>query len=108
MKNSDKNSLSKLEIEGKVEDDCSLVENQVLTFFRALFNGYHDRNLTNTGIPFVSDNTNLPKFLDNLEKLPDTDRDELKLEMSLDVLEYVVKHSANNKSPGLDGISYDL
>ena len=27
MKNSVKNSLSKLEIEGKVEDDCSLVEN---------------------------------------------------------------------------------
>ena len=69
MKNSVKNSLSKLQIEGEVQDDATVIENEVLTFFNALFNGYHDSNLVNTGMPFRPDYTHLGKFLDPLTKL---------------------------------------
>ena len=108
MKNSVKNSLFNLKIEGEVQNDPSLIENEVVTFFNALFNGYHDSNLINTGMPFCPDFSHLSMFLDPLEKLSDIDRDELEQEMSLDELEYVLKNSSNNKSPGLDGLSYEL
>ena len=108
MKNAEKNSLSKLKIEGQVEGDNGLIENEVIRFFNALFNGYHNSNLVNTGRPFVPDFSNLDQFLDGLGTLADEDRDNMEQEITMDELEYVVKNSANNKSPGLDGLCYEL
>ena len=45
------------------------------------------------------------KFLDGLNKLPDMDRNEIEQDMTMDELEEIVKNSATNKSPGLDGLS---
>ena len=89
-----------MKIEGKVEEDLNLIENEVTTFFKALFNGYHDRNLINTGMSFVPDLSSLPAFLNNLEKLPDIDRDEPEHEMTLDELEFIVQQSKNTKVRG--------
>ena len=60
MKNASKNALSKLKVDGEVETNAELIEEEVVTFFKALFNGYHDVNLLNTGTPFAPNNTNLP------------------------------------------------
>ena len=91
MRNSAKNSLTKLKVEGIVEEDPDLIESEVLTFFNALFNGYHNTNLINTGSSFVPDYTNVGIFLESLEALSDHDRDELEHGMNIDELEYVIK-----------------
>ena len=79
MKNASKNTLSKLKVDGEVETNAELIEEEVVTFFKALFNGYHNVNLFNTGTPFVPNNTNLPEFLNGLGRLTDLDQKELEM-----------------------------
>ena len=108
MKNASKNSMSKLKIKGNEVDDKTLIEEEILSFFTALFNGHHDKDLFDTGSPFVPDFSKLDTFLTGLSRLPDADKEELEHQMTLDDLEYVVKQSANKESPGLDGLSYEF
>ena len=53
MKNSKSNSLNKLKIKGEVVSDPKAIEEEVVKFFNALFNGHHDTNLVDTGAPFI-------------------------------------------------------
>ena len=55
----DKNNLSKLKIDGVIVSDKKKIEEKVVHFFTALFNGHHDVNLVDTGVPFIPDHTHL-------------------------------------------------
>ena len=108
MKNSKKNSLNKLKIEGVVVSDAKIIEDVVTKFFHALFNGHHNTNLEDTGDPFVPDYSGLDSYLAGLGSLPDEARDELEKDITIEELRDIVKDSENNKSPGLDGLSYEF
>ena len=108
VKNAKKCNLNKLKIGGNIVRDRNMVEEEVKTFFNALFNGYHDRNLQNTGSSFSPDFTHLGDFLSGLGKLDDNQRDKLHEVVGHEELKDVVKKCEPNKSPGLDGISYEF
>ena len=77
-------------------------------FFNALFIGHHDTKLVDTGAPFVPDYSGLSSYLKGLGSLLDMDKAELETDMTLDELRENMKESANFKSPGLHGISYEF
>ena len=108
IKNSKKNSLNKLKIRGAVLSEANIIEEEVTKFFHALFNGYHDTSLVDTGASFVPDFSGLNSYLAGLGSLPDMVRDELVKDISIEELKEIVKESENNKSPGLDGLSYEF
>ena len=91
-----------------MESNQVVIEEEVTNFFHALFNGYHNENMENTGKTFQADNSDLNLFLRDLATLSDSDRDGLVNEMTMDELEEIVKECDRNKSPGLDGISYEF
>merc|ERR1712240_421701 len=64
--------------------------------------------MVNTGKTFQADNSDLDFFLNDLATLPDSVRDGLVNEMSMGELEEIVKDCDRNKSPGLDGLSYEF
>ena len=103
-----KNNIDKLKIDGVIVTDKKKIEDEVVKFFNALFNGHHDVNLVDTGVPFVPDLTDLNEFLKGLGRLSDTDSMKLHEDISLDDLSSVVENCENNKSPGLDGLPYEL
>merc|ERR1711867_122064 len=61
-----------------------------------------------TGKTFQADNSDLNLFLRDLATLSDSDRDGLVNEMTMGKLEEIVKECDRNKSPGLDGLSYEF
>ena len=103
VKNS-KNNIYSLKIDGKVVKDAMVIEDEVLHYFGALFNV----QLENTGVPFIPDNSCLDEFLTGLGVLSDEDRDSMHEDVSVDELEEIIKDSDNDKSPGLDGLSYEF
>ena len=104
----DKNNVNSLKVDGKVVKNKELIEKEVLKFFGALFNGHHNANLEDTGVPFVPDNRFLGEFLEGLGKLSDADRDKLHVDVSFEDLSEIVKKCDNNKAPGLDGLPYEF
>ena len=108
MKNSKKCNLSKLKIDGSIVADKKIIKETVTGFVKALFNGYHDRNLVNTGSSFIPDWSHLDEFLTGLGRLDDAQKTHMHRDIEEDELENVVKACETNKSPGLDGISYEL
>ena len=49
VKNAKKNSLDKQKIKNEVSEDQQEIEDEVLVFFNALFNGHHNSDIVNTG-----------------------------------------------------------
>ena len=81
----------------------------MIEYFGALLNGHHDNNLVDTGQPFVPDNSCLPDFLSGLGKLSQESKTKLAQDLSFSDVEHIIKHECdNNKSPGLDGLPYEL
>ena len=103
-----KNRVSSLKVAGNVVKEKNIIEKIVLDYFGALLNGHHNVDLVDTGIPFVPDNSNLGEFLEGLGQLSDEDRDKLHRDIEDDEMDVVIKKCANNKAPGLDGISYEF
>ena len=64
--------------------------------------------MKDTGEPFKPDYSKLDTFLQDLSSLPDIARDTMVKDMTMEELEDIVKSCAHNKSPGLDGLSYEL
>ena len=95
-----KNNILSLKIDGKVVKDAMVIEDEVLNYFGALFNGHHNVQLENTGVPFIPDNSCLDEFLTGLGVLSDEDRDSMHEDVSVDELEEIIKDSDNDKSPG--------
>ena len=108
IKNGKKNSLKKLKINGINEMDPTIIEDKVVGFFNALFNGHHNADLVDTGSPFKPDFNGLDSYLQGLGSLPDSDRDDLEEKIDMEELRHIVGSCDNNKSPGLDGLSYEF
>ena len=65
-------------------------------------------DLIDTGLPFVPDDHHLGEFLEGLGSLSDADSEELHKDIAKEEMEEVIKNCENNKSPGLDGLSYEF
>ena len=104
----DRNNVSSLKVDGRVIKDQQKIEEEVINFFGALFNGHHNADLVDTGFAFVPDNSFLGEFLENLSELSDTDRDKLHVDITFEELDDIIKNCDNNKSPGLDGLPYEF
>ena len=108
-KNFHKSSMKSLKINNQVTSDKTKIEEEILKYFGALFNGHHDRNGEDTGQPFVPDNSDLPAFLENLPKLSQPSQNSLIKNLTHDQVKFVIfKKCARNKSPGLDGLQYEF
>ena len=80
-----------------------------MDYFGALFNGHHDRNGVDTGQPFQPDYSGLPDFLADLGCLKQESQERLVRKLSYDEITHIVmKECDHNKSPGLDGLPYEL
>ena len=77
-------------------------------FFDALLNSRHDRDLRDTGRPFVPSHVHLPEFLTGLPTLSEESRELLVAPLEMVEIEIVLKQCQRGKSPGLDGLSYEL
>ena len=108
-KNHQKSTLSSMKINNQISSDKTKIEEEVQKYFGALFNGHHDRDGVDTGHPFIPDYADLPNFLENLSKLSQTSKQNLVKSLSYEQVKFVVfKKCARNKSPGLDGLPYEL
>ena len=108
-KNFSTNNHSKLKIGELISEDKRKIEAEVLKYFGALFNGHHNRDLVDTGEPFVADMTHLQDFLDGLGKLSPESQAKLMEDLKFEEVEHIIKHECDyNKSPGLDGLSYEF
>ena len=103
-----KKSVSSLKINGSIETDENLIEENVIKYFNALFNGHHNTSLEDTKSPFEPENKYLSEMLQYLTKMESQDIQGMEKEVTLDELDYVVKHCSVNKSPGLDGLSCEF
>ena len=100
-----KNNHTKLKIDDEIVDNKDKIEAEVLKYFRALFNGHHNRDLIDTGSPFVADESELQDFLYGLGKLSPESQAKLAKDLTFEEVEHVIKHECEyNKSPGLDGL----
>ena len=108
-KNYKKSSLQQLKIKDKTSSDKKEIESEVIKYFGALFNGHHDRAGLDTGQTFVPDYGDLPDFLQDLGSLSQGSQDKLVKNLDYEkVTSIVIKKCARNKSPGLDGLPYEL
>ena len=57
--NAKRNSIEKLKVNDVITVDPEQIEQEVVSFFNALFNGHHDANLSDTGSPFVPNFSNV-------------------------------------------------
>ena len=108
VKNAKKNNICSLKVKDEVINDSKKIEAEVTEYFHALFNGHHRVDLSNAGVPFVPDNSDIDVFLDGLSTLPDVIRDGMTNLMTIEELEDIVKSCDANKSPGLDGLTYEF
>ena len=108
-KNSSKNNLDSLKIGDTICSNKEEIEAEVLTYFEALFNGHHDRNLIDTGQSFIPDNSGLPDFLSGLGKLSPENQIKLAEDLTFaEVVEIILHECDNIKSPALDGLPYEF
>ena len=105
---SKRTNVSALKINGATVTDNSEVEGIVVQYFNALFNGHHNTSLVDTGCPFMPDNGNLSSMLQYLSKLDGQVSVDLEMDVSIDELDQIIRECPSNKSPGLDGISYEF
>jgi hypothetical protein len=93
--------------------DAAGVEAEVLGFYSAIFQGRHAAatdasDPVDSGTPFSPDPSTFPRFLDGLPRLSPAQRDGLETPFSMPELAAAVQEAAPDKSPGLDGLSYEF
>jgi hypothetical protein len=89
------------------------VENEISSFFEALFHGRHvasnlEAGPIDSGGTFQPDEQLFPDFLNNLPALSEDDREDLERPFNIAELEAAVEAAASSKAPGLDGLSYEF
>ena len=94
--------------ETKVTDDNPKIEELCVSFYDALFNGRHDKDLCDTGVPFQPCDRYLEEFLSKLSTLSEAAKTKLVREVTYEELKEIVKTCPNGKAPGLDGLPYEL
>ena len=99
--------------DGRILTEPEEVQEEVLSFFEAIFQGRHAPaqgagEPVDSGQTFSPDAHLFPHFLTGLPRLFPEDRDHLERPFSLEELEAAVDTGVANKSPGLDGLSYEF
>ena len=97
-----RNNIDALKINDAIVKDYPKIQQTILSFFTALFNGFHDSNLLNT------DYTHFQDFMQGLGSMSNEESGNLEEAIEMDELEFVLKCCKNNKSPGLDGLPYEF
>ena len=92
-------SLSKLRFtnedgDEEVTDEMSKIEELIVAFYDALFNGRHDKDLVDTGTPFQPSDRYLEEFLSQLSSLSEESKTKLVRELTMDELEIIVAHTS--------------
>ena len=105
---SDTNNITTLKIDGHIVEDEAIIEQRISSFFRSLFNGFHISNLVDTGSSFVPDYSNFEEFVEHIGQMSDEESRDMLRGIEIDELEGIVKECKFNKSPGLDGLSYEF
>ena len=105
------NNLKKMKFKNQegveeITEDISKIEEIAVSFYDALFNGRHDKDLVDTGMPFQPTDVHLEEFLDQLPTISEESKPKLIRELTLEELESIVKSCPNGKSPGMDGLPY--
>jgi hypothetical protein len=96
---------------GDILTSAASVEAEVTDYFTALFQGRHvasPAGPVDSGHTFQPDETLFPAFLDGLPSLSTEDREALERPLTLGELQEAVEGAAPHKSPGLDGLTYEL
>ena len=99
--------------DSQVLRDPDDVQQEVLTYFEAIFQGRHTATAArpephDSGTLFTPDLNKAATFLAGLPTLPPQHSDALEQPFTLPELEAAVETAAVAKSPGLDGLSYEL
>ena len=102
------NSITSLKIAGQVVKNSNQIEEEVIHFYGALFNGHHNADLVDTGVPFVPNDSFLAEFLQGLSSMDDAVSDGLHEDIAIDEIDEIIKCCDNNKAPGLDGLCYEF
>ena len=77
-------------------------------FFKNLLQGHHRSNGEIEETSFQPDDEMMEDFLGNLPAPTQQEMETLSCEISEEEVKLVIENSSNNKSPGLDGISYEF
>ena len=106
-------NLDKLKIDGAEVSDKEQIEEEVLTFYKALFNGHHrsvegQTQPVDTGQPFQPDMTNLEQFMVNLPVIKPEDRAFIEAPIQLEEITAALKTSPKHRAPGLDGLPHEF
>ena len=113
LKQAKENNLSKLKVNGVESENHDEIEQEVLGFYKALFNGHHrsvgdSLKPQDTGQPFQEDLTYLDQFLDHVPVLTPQHREALARPIQLMEIVEALKTSAKHRSPGLDGLPHEF
>ena len=109
LRHGNRNNLLKLKIGGHVVEDSETIENHILHFYHALFNGHHNTDLVDSGSPFLPDNSCLNEMLTGLTTMGKDDSEKLHQDVTYEEVDFIVnKKCADNKAPGIDGLSYEF
>ena len=107
------NCLNSLIIDDKKETDLNKIEQNITNFYSALLNGHHrtlpsDLNPVDTGQAFEPDLSEFETFIKPLKILPAEKSAALEADFTLHEFDMALKKCQNNKSPGIDGLSYEF
>ncbi|MCP3680390.1 MAG: hypothetical protein GY782_09150, partial [Gammaproteobacteria bacterium] len=86
-------------------EDRSQVEDEAVTFFTNLLQGFHKSADELGDSPFEPDFSDLDFFLKGLGRLTPEQAEDLVSEVTLSEVEDAIAESKNNKSPGFDGLT---
>ena len=88
--------------------DPSRIESELVAFTDSLLNGQQDQHLQDTGKTFEPDYSDLEDFLSNLSQLSQVSQQALVAPLTEYEVKDVFRSCPNCKSPGLDGLTYEL
>ena len=95
-KNFLKNNLGQLKIDDKITDSKDKIEENVLKYYGALFNGHQSKDLIDTGQPFVANESHLRDILSGLGKLSPESKANLVKDLTFEVLVFLFHSPRKN------------
>ena len=113
MKKTGSNNIKKMKFRDEngqvqVTEDSDVIADHAVSFYDALFNGRHDKNLIDTGHPFLPSEEYLMKFLSPLSTLSEESQVRLVRDLTYEEVKQLVKECPTGRSPGLDGLPYEF
>ena len=99
--------------DGQILREPDAVQQEILSYFEALFQGRHQTSADrpepfDSGTSFTPDLNIATSFLSDLPSLSPEQSESLEKPFELQELEEAVEAAAASKSPGLDGLTYEL